>query len=67
MIIDQITTTASPNSCTDYNSTMCQIYASKGYCSLNVYANGALIKMSCALSCNSACKGVTTTTSSKIF
>ena len=61
------TTKSSPFTCTDYNSTMCQLYSSKGYCSLNVYINGALISVSCAASCNPSCKTnmpLTTTTRS---
>ena len=64
------TTTVSPLTCTDYNSALCQSYAAKGYCSLNVYVNGALISVSCAASCNSACKTTTniaTTTSNHVI
>ena len=63
------TTTVSPLTCTDYNSALCQSYAVKGYCSLNVYVNGALISVSCAASCNPSCKTTTnaiaTTTTTK--
>ena len=62
-------TTMSPKTCVDYNSTLCQSYAAKGYCSLNVYVNGALISVSCAASCNPSCKtttyAITTTTITK--
>jgi hypothetical protein len=61
------TTTAKPF-CTDFNSTLCQSYAAKGYCSLNVYVNGSLIISSCAASCNQSCKttkAITTTTTTK--
>lgn len=64
------TTTVSPLTCTDYNSTLCQSYAVKGYCSLNVYVNGALISVSCAASCNPSCKTTTkvaTTTSNHVI
>ena len=69
-ILDQTTTTTTvaPKTCVDFNSTLCQSYAIKGFCSLNVYVNGALISVSCAASCNSACKtttnAITTTTTS---
>ena len=63
------TTTMSPKTCVDYNSTLCQSYAAKGYCSLNLYVNGALISVSCAASCNPTCKtttnAITTTTTTK--
>ena len=52
-------TTVSPKTCVDYNSTLCQSYAAKGYCSLNLYVNGALISVSCAASCNPTCKTTT--------
>ena len=56
------TTTVSPKTCVDYNSTLCQSYAAKGYCSLNLYVNGALISVSCAASCSSTCKTTSFTT-----
>ena len=55
-----LTTTALSPTCTDFNSTLCQLYSSKGYCSLNVYINGGLIKTSCAASCNPSCSVTTT-------
>ena len=53
------TTTINPT-CTDFNSALCQTYATKGYCSLNIYVNSALIAISCAASCNPSCKSPTT-------
>ena len=39
-------------SCKDFNSNVCKTYAALGYCNTNSYVNGALFKVSCALSCN---------------
>ena len=58
-------TTAKLN-CIDYNSAICQQYADKGYCSLNIYVNGAIITTSCGASCNPLCK-VATTTGNKVL
>ena len=48
--------------CTDFNSTVCQSYASKGYCLFNIYVNGSLITTSCAASCNPSCNNTSSTT-----
>lgn len=45
--------------CTDYNSNVCRTYAPLGYCNMNVYLNGALFKVSCALSCNNCATSTT--------
>lgn len=48
-------TTTTLVACRDYNTTVCQTYAAKGYCKQNSYVNGALFKVSCRLSCKN-CK-----------
>lgn len=54
----ETTTNPSP-ACFDYNSTICQNYANKGYCLLNIYIRSMPIKKYCALSCN-ACPSTST-------
>ena len=53
------TTTNPSSSCFDYNSTICQNYANKSYCSLNIFIRSMPIKKYCALSCN-ACPSKST-------
>ena len=57
-----VTTTQSPTTCSDYNSNICQTYAALGYCNSNYYLNGALVKVSCPVSCNTCVPSTITTT-----
>lgn len=60
VVLINYTTILSNGQCTDYDSALCQTYASNGLCSLNIFINDALITESCALSCNPQCQSTTT-------
>lgn len=52
-------TTSNFSVCEDFNTNICNYYASNGYCRQNAYTNNASITTSCAVSCKT-CTPTTT-------
>lgn len=58
--------TTKPILCIDFNSTICQYYASLGLCNSNTFVNRVSLRVNCALSCNSCNTPLVTSTRSPL-